>query len=383
MITFEIIDPILCKTNQPKSIKPFVQIKKEYWKKGIHHSEQKSYQKSMIENNGNFLLGYLTRICKALDERKISYEIKGATEVLKIVPVKIPLYNLRPYQKKLVEIACDVQRGVLVSPTATGKTIIMGHVAANLKSYRGLFLCHSISLVTQSFEEFKKMGLNPSLVYGKEKNFDGDIIVSSIQTLSNFPIEKICDLFDYILVDECHHVSSFSGTYYKLLTSILAPIRIGLTATLPKPESEGALALEGLIGPVIGEYTMEEALEEGMVAKPRIKLIAVPKNENLRELKTYRDIYKTGIVNNRMRNKLLARSLLEIKKEGKTALVYINQIEHIDNICLVLDNSLRYEIVKGEVENDNREKYKEALNNRELDFIIASNAWKEGINIPA
>ena len=160
-------------------------------------------------------------------------------------------------------------------------------------------------------------------------------------------------------------------------------MKIGLSATPPKEGSEAAMALEGLIGPVIGEYTMEEALEEGMVAKPKVKLIAVPKNENLQDLKRYSDIYRVGIVKNRMRNKLLARFLLEMKREGKTALVYINQLDHIDAIIGVLDESLQFSIVQGSIENETRETIKKELQDRKIDFVIASSAWREGINIPS
>jgi superfamily II DNA or RNA helicase len=227
------------------------------------------------------------------------------------------------------------------------------------------------------------MGLNPSLVYGKEKDFSGNIVVSSIQTLSKFPAEVICDMFDVVLIDECHRVSSFTGTYYKTLTSLLAPMRIGVTATKHPKGTEAAMAMEGLIGPIIGEFTMEAAQEAEILAKPKVKLIHVPKNTNILDLRNYQDIYKTGIVNNRLRNKAIAKEILLLKQEGKTCLVYINQIEHIAKICNELDTmSVAYEIVQGDVDSREREIIKKGINDKILHCVIASTAWKEGVNIP-
>jgi superfamily II DNA or RNA helicase len=163
---------------------------------------------------------------------------------------------------------------------------------------------------------------------------------------------------------------------------MLAPVRLGFTATVPKEGTEEAMALEGLIGPVIGEFDMEEAMEKEILAVPKVKLIAVPKNTNLQDLKTYKDIYRVGIVNNRMRNKAIARLLLSLKQEGKTTLVYINHLEHIQRVVDELDHSVQCEIVEGNVSIREREKIKASLLAKKIDVVIASTAWKEGINIP-
>jgi superfamily II DNA or RNA helicase len=189
-------------------------------------------------------------------------------------------------------------------------------------------------------------------------------------------------MFDVILVDEAHHVSSFDGLYYYLFTSVLAPVRLGFTATVHKEGTEKSMVLEGLIGPVIGEVTMEEAIAKELIATPSVELISIPRNPNIYELRRYKEIYDAAIVNNRLRNKRITKYISEQKEQGKTALCYINLLEHIDKIKKELDPSIKFRVVEGNVKADVREEIKDLLNEKKIDLVIASMAWKEGINIP-
>ena len=78
-----------------------------------------------------------------------------------------------------------------------------------------------------------------------------------------------------VFVDEAHHAHDITKTYGKALTMLAAPAKFGLTATLPATE-KGKMNLEALIGPVIANFSIQEAVNKGILAKPIIKIIKVP-----------------------------------------------------------------------------------------------------------
>jgi len=105
--------------------------------------------------------------------------------------------------------------------------------------------------------------------------------VATVQSLKNLLDEKFLQEVDIVVVDEAHHVSSFSlpfarkdqqGSYARVLSTVPAPIRLGFTATLPYIE-QARMSLEGYIGPVISEV---KAKEVERLAKIRIRLRKLP-----------------------------------------------------------------------------------------------------------
>ncbi|MBU1621829.1 MAG: DEAD/DEAH box helicase family protein, partial [Gammaproteobacteria bacterium] len=122
-----------------------------------------------------------------------------------------------------------------------------------------------------------------------------------------------------LVVDECHHVSKLSGHYTKILEYILAPVRLGLTATKNRSE-EGIAAVKGLLGPEIGKTSYLELQEGGHLAKPKIKLYRVPEMSSARKRKLrgkYPEVYQEGIVDNRKRNMLIVNKASEQIEAGK------------------------------------------------------------------
>ena len=115
-----------------------------------------------------------------------------------------------------------------------------------------LFLCHSISILKQTMSELNEKGLKANFIQGKEREIKKGINVASIQTFAKINPDKYDIFFDCIIVDECHHVISKTSQYGKILQKMFAPMKIGLTATLPEG-TEKILSMKGLLGNVIYE----------------------------------------------------------------------------------------------------------------------------------
>lgn len=167
------------------------------------------------------------------------------------------------------------------------------------------------------------------------------------------------------------------------MSQLLAPVRIGLTATLPK-KPEALMAVEGCFGPLIGEVTIQDGVEAGFLARPVIKLTPVPHDPAIRDARRWADIYDIGVVNNVARNRIIARLTREILRRNETVLIIVNKIEHGYNIQKTLRQvGIVAEYAQGSSDSDARSKIRRAMVDRELNCVIATSVFKEGINIPS
>jgi superfamily II DNA or RNA helicase len=407
MIQFEYIDPIYCRVRPVGSIRPHFTYKKTFWKKEAFSRSNKktfwkkeafsrskvSYDGYLINKKGEFLAGYLPRILSWCDKEGLVYAfdpLQFSTTVLD--NPQLPGITLRLDQLRLINSAKEKGRGVLKSPTGSGKTVIASGIISIYPKSKVLFLCHTLSLIKQTIAEFTRFGLGPiSSIGGGSKDLSGRIVVSTMQSFVKIPIEEYCDLFDIVIVDEAHHISSlkvnrrgeYESTYPKILSTLLAPIRFGFTATLPETE-EARLSLEGMIGPVIDEVSIQEGLDLDFLAKPLVKLIKVPYNIKVKDrvVTSYKDIYREGIVLFRRRHRLIIEEAKKLADQGQSSLIYVNQIEHGERLLDMASKlGLQAYFVKGDVPPEEREYLRNALHNKEILVVIATVVWKEGVNI--
>jgi superfamily II DNA or RNA helicase/intein/homing endonuclease len=184
-----------------------------------------------------------------------------------------------------------------------------------------------------------------------------------------------------VLVHNCHHLCKEDSQYYSVLTTMTAPIRLGLTATLPTSK-EGQLILEGLIGEVIGETTLAEGIELDFLSVPKVKLIPVPNNNEVRDLRQYNEIYDAVITNNRARNRLVLQEIRDLNERGLTTLTFVSKIEQGNNLVEIAKTlNLPITFIQGSTEGEDRELYRIALHEKKIMNVIATTVFKEGINV--
>jgi superfamily II DNA or RNA helicase len=209
------------------------------------------------------------------------------------------------------------------------------------------------------------------------------ITFSNIQKLYRIPVSEWHKDIDIMFVDECHHVNSLKGTYAKVLRAIPAPMRLGFTATLPYVP-EGIMSLEGHLGPTIGKVEMDTLIAEGVLAKPKIKIIKVPYNHAVHELTRFAEVYEQGITSNRIRNRLILKEAQSLKETGLTTLIIVRIVEHgqnLEKMAKVMFPELKLRFIYGDTDKFVREEVKDVLTKKELDVVVSSVIWKEGITI--
>jgi len=385
----DIISPVFCHTSDYKRLQPALQYQKEYWRKKQYSKEQCFYLSSLVDSKGIFLRGLLPRAIEYLKNENIPFEVIGGgpEKFLEYrIPSELSGLQARDYQIDAVEKIFYHKRGVIVVVTGGGKTFIAALAIKSIVGYRPkvLFLCNTIGLLRQTTTKFKEYGINNICSIGEgKKEITADVVVSTIQSFARLDVESLKDHFDMIIVDEAHHVRMFDGVWTKVLSGLNALYRIGLTATPPLNE-EGVLCLEGHIGPIISEMMHPEAISRKIIVNVFLNLIKIPYNNDIAQLKNYKDVYRQGIVEDYLYNKIVVEEVKRLSDIGLTSLIYVSQINHLLKIQALLN---RYEIpsspVYGNVSGEEREKIRISLHRKEIMAVVATTAWKEGIDIPS
>lgn len=343
---------------------------------------QKEQQKRRVPlfKKKEFLTGFIPKVQDYCERVGIECNVQfTGTKILPDNPIDLPGITPREEQRRLVENAILDQRGYIVSPTGSGKTVLAAWMLNAFSSRKRLFLCHTLSLLTQTHKEFTRFGLKSSMVSGGSKDLSGDIVVSTVQSFIKLP-RDVYDLFDVVIVDECHHVG-ITGIWADVLKDLYCPIRIGLTAT-PSKSQENKLGLEGYLGPEIDSLSLTEGIERKILVKPKLRIIEIPAIKLKGQ--TYQQVYDEGIVNNKMRNRIILKTVKEYTEAGKSVLIFVNRIEHGNNLIAMGELfGIPIAFIRGQTEAEQREEIKELLKTKELKCGIATSVWKEGVNIPS
>lgn len=176
------------------------------------------------------------------------------------------------------------------------------------------------------------------------------------------------------VVSNCHQAKAEVLT--KLLTENLrnAPIRWGLTGTVPKEDFEfvGILAA---IGPVVGNIAAHELQAQGVLAKLQINII---QTLDMVDFKNYQEELKY-LVTDKKRLDYLGKLLTKVSQTGNT-LILVDRISTGQMLTELIDGAV---FINGSVKVDDRNTEYDDVNTSENKVIIATyGVAAVGINIP-
>jgi superfamily II DNA or RNA helicase len=302
--------------------------------------------------------------------------------------------DIRDYQINAVKEAIKRNRVLLLSPTASGKsliiyTLIRWHQSHNRKQ---LIIVPTTSLVEQLYGDFAdyaatsdwKVSENCTRIYsGKEKTTDVPIVISTWQSIYKMP-KAFFEQFDVIYGDEAHLFKS------KSLTTILhkcvnAPFRIGTTGTLDGTQTH-KLVLEGLFGVTHKVTTTRELMNSQQLAELNIKCIALDYSDAEKQA-CKKFSYQEEIdwlVTHPKRNKFITN--LTLDRKGNTLVLF----QYVEKHGKVLYEMLAQKIepgrelffVHGGVETKDREEVRAITEKASNAIILASyGTFSTGINI--
>lgn len=181
---------------------------------------------------------------------------------------EVPLYD---YQEEAVENMIHFRYGILQSAAGSGKTQ-MGLAIAQRIGHRTLWLTHTKDLLDQSMKracQYFYAGDMGTITEG-EVNIGQTITFATIQTMSRCDLFLMRDVWDTIIVDECHRVAGTPDAvtmFSHVLNNLRARHKYGLSATVHR--ADGMIrATTALLGQVV--YQVPDAAVADKIMKVEI-----------------------------------------------------------------------------------------------------------------
>jgi superfamily II DNA or RNA helicase len=291
---------------------------------------------------------------------------------------------LRDYQLAAVDAVCKHQRGLIKASTGSGKgEVIIGLTKA--LPCQWLFLVHRTSLVEQQAERYEaRTGLRAGRIgEGQWSIPEGcQFVCASFQSLYaglRRECERTKELLEWaqgIAVDECHCVAA--DTLYAIaMATHNAFWRCGFSGTpLARGDKRSMFAI-GALGRIIHEVKTEFLVEKGVLAKPKIRLVAV---EQTPKSKTWQGVYHEAIVRSVKRNHVIVDMT---RKAKKPCLVFVKEIAHGKLLEReILRAGIQCGFVWGTHSTDSRRSAIRRLVSGHIEVLICSVVFQEGIDIP-
>ena len=312
------------------------------------------------------------------------FSIEEAQDYAKYISINIPP---RDYQLEAFTHAIRSKRAVLLSPTASGKSLIIYMLSRwyNQNADRVLIVVPTTSLVHQMASDFMEYGL-PSqdsvhkIFSGQEKDTGAAFVITTWQSIYKMP-KQWFEQFSTVIGDEAHlfKAKSLTGIMDKLVN---CPHRFGFTGTLDGTQTH-KLVLEGLFGPVKKVTTTAELIEKKHLSDFKIKAICLSYSDETRQrvkAYTYQDEIDF-IVTNDDRNKFIVNLVKSLK--GNSLLLYQfveKQGKPLYNMVQSVSDNVYY--VSGDVDGVIREDIRQAVEQSDNAIIVASfGTFSTGVNI--
>ena len=306
--------------------------------------------------------------------------------------------NIKPreYQKDAVKHALKYHNALLVSPTASGKSLIIYLLIRYFMEYNKdkkiLLIVPTTSLVKQMYGDFADYSKNDEtfsptechqIMAGKDKNEDVQIYISTWQSIYKMPKDYF-QQFGMVIGDEAHNFKA------KSLTSILskcsnAEYRFGLTGTLDGTQTH-KLVLEGLFGPVYNVTSTKKLIDDNHLSDLDIDVVLLKHPDEMckviSKLKYQDEI--SHIVSYDPRNKFIKN--LALSQKGNTLVLFQFVEKHgIPLHKMILDGAAkgrRVFFVAGQTDAETREEVRAITETQDDAIIVASlGTFSTGINI--
>lgn len=281
------------------------------------------------------------------------------------------------------------RRGVVISATGTGKTILAALALRDAEPKRALFIVHREQILTKAMSEFQRVLDRPAadfgLLAGGVDQSERPFVFATIQSLAQPRTLKrfVADEFDFIIIDEVHR--SGARTYREVIDYFQPKFLLGLTATPERSDDFNVFELFDYNVPY--EIRLQAALESKMlvpfhyfgvtdyvteddvviddatslahlVAPERVKYLV----EMLARYGHPRDV----------RGLIFCSSLKEC-----------NELSELLNQRTVRGQRLRTVSLSGSTSQQERERAVASLEAGELDYLLTVDIFNEGIDIPS
>ena len=293
---------------------------------------------------------------------------------------------LRDYQVETVNGFLNNPQALQEVATGAGKTIITATLSHLMEKIgRTLVIVPNKSLVEQTEEDYVNCGLDVGVYFGDRKELGKTHTICTWQSLNILDkktkdgsavlsLAEFLEGVSTIIIDEVHQAKA--EVLKNLLTRNLrnAPIRWGLTGTVPKEQFEFQ-SIHASLGPVIGNITAKELQDKGVLSNCHVNVCqlidTVAHSDYQSELKY--------LVSNEARIEYMSKLLTKISQAGNT-LILVDRISAGQMLAELIPDST---FISGSVKVKDRKETYDTIKEGTNEVIIATyGVAAVGINIP-
>lgn len=353
-----------------------------------------------------------------LDKVTAYLELKGHEIRLKYVgnehiPVQHKYRNslIRPYdfQKGVIDALDSSPMGIIVSPTGTGKTVMIS-IMINALATKTMILVTDVVLLDQMVQAMEKYFDQPIGIIGDGEFRLEDITVSTVQSIRSIVQAKAVAAADKRKALEKHLydvgavISDEAHLYDSDGIAVIMPIFArtqrfyGMSATpygwADKAEKKQNLELEQHFGTVIYDTRKENFIELGLKVPVLVNVIhREPLNKEYKRHqkksrgkveidwgKNYRECLETELLKNTQYHGDVAAEVWKLACAGKSAFVHAaHSIEFGEEICKMIPGAV---LVNGSTPRLRRREVYDAMRKKEL-LTLVSDVGGTGLDIPS
>lgn len=350
-------------------------------------------------------IGLLNNLLVWCDQHNIQYSLQGFKDGLTDKIDKEDLekqmnsyitagFQARDYQVNAVHAALTNRRGVLLSCTGSGKSLMiytfLRYLLDNKDVHKAILIVPSVSLVEQMYSDFRDYGWDDlddhveMLYSGKKPTFKKEILISTWQSLEKEDHEFF-EVYDACVVDECHQAKcSVVTRLLKLMHN--AEYKIGTSGTLPTEISE-QLQINSVIGNVLFELKSCELIARGYLTKLNIAAIFLKYPDAFiaeNKERTYPEEVKM-VEEYPNRNKVL-NFIIDHTSQMNNMLILVNHRNHLRDVETYLYANYpdkKVSIITGDVKAKVREEIRTGIEDEDGTILLATyQTMSTGVNIP-
>lgn len=326
-------------------------------------------------------------------------------------------YKLWDFQEEAVKSWIDNGCcGIIKSPTGSGKSIVACDIIKKM-NVRTLISVHTADLminvwfnnIVEQFSEGIKgrigliggglskndrlnMRLDGNCSF--EYNIGKDIVITTAQSVLNKLDRLSEERFGLVIFDEVHHYSS--EQFRKVANAVRAPYKLGLSATLNRPDGTYPM-FEGMLGGRCFDISIKKLVDKGVLVQPIFETMVVNDHPIQMEIATcgLKQLELSRYIKKLSSSSVIKKDyILDLVKgltlNNKKFIMYTDWVTPVDGVFTrddyvkyLQDMDVRVVGVSSELSGKQREYLFDALKKGKLDGLVFGSLGSEGVNIPA
>lgn len=298
---------------------------------------------SLFERDNKFLSGLAPLVISKLESANLPYELEGFPALPDSLPDVGPdlLHGvtLHQYQVSIANKALYRKRGLVVSPTGSGKTIVSAAIAKWISDHIGgntLMVVPGLNSLNQMADRWEDYGLGPiGRLGGGQHTIKQRHVIAVVNSLYQLSQKRSPEFLHFLKQVNCimwmevQHLGARTWVDSGKLCD--AEYRIGLSAT-PFSGSKGPVfksdyAIVGMTGDPVVTLSDAMLMDMGYMATPRVHLLKAS-SSGIGAERNWLTVKRYGINHNASRNQKIIDVSSGLAKKGRKVITLVSEISH-------------------------------------------------------